>query len=120
MNTETTRNKLLPAFAGLKIRLETGYLGSTCQGRAKFAYRLFLKNKLIFEGTDYSPSPMWMPKRGWYETLPPKARLDLLFFLTLQPGDTDEYYFKDYTEEQLEFVNSDTAEEIRIILNDLT
>jgi hypothetical protein len=51
---------------------------------------------VLFEGEDYFSSPMHSIDSD--ETVE-----DILCFLTLRPGDTDEEYFKDYTPEQMEY-----------------
>ena len=67
-------------------------------GKSILAYQFFEKDKKIFEGDDFCCSPLHAIDSD--ETF--KA---LLGFLTLRPGDTDEEYFDDYTERQMEFAN---------------
>jgi hypothetical protein len=61
---------------------------------------------LLFSGADYGCSPMHAIDSD--ETL-----RSLLGFLTLRPGDTDAEYFKDYTQDQLDFCSGD-AESLSI------
>lgn len=65
--------------------------GSTYQ-----RYRLSMGGAVIFEGSDFSPSPCWASDSD-------QAIGSLLGFLTLRPGDTDSDYFKGYTPAQLDF-----------------
>ena len=117
-------NRLPKSIKHLPIKLKTEYYRITYFNQVmgfhkdSFKYEFYVNDKLIFSGNDYCPSPMWIPKNGWYDTLPMKAVKDLLAFLTLQPGDTDPDYFKDYTKEQLEFCQSDLAEEIKLLIMD--
>jgi len=64
-------------------------------GKPLVKYRLLDPDgRKLFGGADYAPSPRfhWASK---------ESALTLLNFLTLQPGDTDEEYFADYTPRQL-------------------
>ena len=54
--------------------------------------------KVIFEGADFACSPMHAIDSD-------EAARALLGFLVLRPGDTDDEYFENYTEEQLNFAN---------------
>ncbi len=51
---------------------------------------------VLFEGSDFSASPMWAVDSN-------ECMAGLMGFLTLRPGDTDEEYFDEYTQRQLEF-----------------
>jgi len=59
--------------------------------------------EVLFEGEDYRPSPCHCSNSD-------DALRDLIGFLTVQPGDTDEEYFKDYTPEQIDFSKSGDCE----------
>jgi len=59
----------------------------------------------LFEGTDYGCSPM-------HGIDSDDRLLGLLGFLTLQPGDTDEEYFKDYTDDQRDWSQSSACENL--------
>jgi hypothetical protein len=56
-------------------------------------YQFFFKEKLLFSGNDYRPSPL-------YDPFSPHSMIDLLFWMTLAPGDTDKEHFDNYTPEQ--------------------
>jgi len=72
--------------------------GSGWNAKERFGYRLFLGNVLVFEGTDFfSPLGMGADMR--------RVALELLFFLTLQPGDVDTEYFEGYTVAQIDWRN---------------
>ena len=68
-------------------------------------YKFTFDGKLLFEGTDFRPSPM-------FDEVSREAAVGLLGFLTLRPGDTDDEYFDKYTEEQLSWANSRECEEL--------
>jgi hypothetical protein len=67
-------------------------------GTPMFSYCMLLDGEVLFEGSDYRPSPL-------HRTTEERA-LCLLAFLTLQPGDTDEEYFENYTPAQLAWATS--------------
>ncbi len=58
---------------------------------------------LLFEGADFSCSPMHADDSD-------ESVRALLGFLTLRPGDTDDEYFENYTDEQRAFCDSDAEE----------
>jgi hypothetical protein len=67
--------------------------------------------KLLFSGSDFHASPMHKPESK-------ESAIALLGFLTCKPGDTDNEYFKDYTEDQLNFANSQECENLQYIVYD--
>lgn len=83
--------------------------------RDYYCYRFFdttLKEDPLFRGHDFSPSPMYADDME-------KMIPDLLSFLSLQVGDTDEEYFKDYTPEQLAWTRSNRCEELKTLQMDM-
>jgi hypothetical protein len=66
--------------------------------------------EVIFEGEDFGCSPMHAIDSN-------EALRGILGFLTLQPGDTDDEYFEDYTPEQMEFAETH-AEELSLWAHD--
>lgn len=64
------------------------------------------RRQVIFEGSDYCPSPSNAISGN-------ESMAGLLYFLTLQPGDTDPDYFANYTPHQLAFA-SEHGEALRI------
>jgi hypothetical protein len=58
------------------------------------AYEFYHHDELIFEGNDYSPSPLHDPADD-------DSVAGLLGFLSLKPGDTDREWFESYTPRQL-------------------
>ena len=83
-------------------------LAGVSGGRCKMAYYLDDPNgKRIFEGDDFSPSPM-------YACDGPESAASLLSFLTLQPGDTDKEYFAEYTAEQLDWTDTADCEHLSL------
>ena len=71
------------------------------RGQTRLGYRFHDRNgAVLFEGEDFCGSPMHADDSD--ETL--RA---LLGFLTLKPGDTDRDYFDDYTEDQMDFAQTD-------------
>jgi len=55
----------------------------------------------IFEGEDYSPSPLYRDPVGR------KSANELMGCLLLRPGDTDDEHFEGYTKEQLRFAETE-------------
>ena len=72
----------------------------------KLKYEFKHNNKIIFEGQDFRPSPLYAIDSN--ETV--KC---LLGFLTLRYGDTDKEYFANYTKDQIEFMEN-FAEDLQI------
>lgn len=66
-------------------------------------YKFSFDGKVLFEGADYRPSPM-------FEEASREAAIGLLGFLTLRPGDTDDEYFEKYTPEQMAWAKSSDCE----------
>lgn len=80
------------------FRLEMDYAGFR-DGRHYLAYKFYDGDTCLFEGADYSPSPL--------DAIDSDASVaGLLVFLSLQPGDTDQEYFAAYTPEQLAWAQS--------------
>lgn len=84
------------------------YRGTGILRRAYYAYSMSIGVNTLFSGDDYSPSPMIAS-----DSL--QSLTELLSFLTTRPGDTDDEYFKDYTQQQLDFANSSKCEELQSI-----
>lgn len=80
-------------------------------GRLYYSYVMLVDDKILFSGLDYSPSPMQSP-----DSL--DSLIGLLGFLTVKEGDTDDEYFKDYTDDQLEFTQSNLCEELSMVCYD--
>lgn len=57
----------------------------------------------LFSGENFGANPLHSPEGK-------ESAKDLLSFLTVRKGDTDEDYFKNYTPEQLAFSNSADCE----------
>lgn len=83
---------------------ETHYSGHRCH----YQYKLTVNGEVIFEGTDFSS--------GTPDT--ESDLISLLSFLSLQDGDADDDFFKDYGPKQWAFSESDAAEEIRMLCYD--
>jgi hypothetical protein len=66
------------------------------RGASVLAYTFKQGSRVIFDGEDFSPSPLAADDSD--DTI-----AALLGFLTLRPGDTDAEYFERYTPEQREF-----------------
>jgi hypothetical protein len=73
----------------------------------KLARREAGKSEMLFEGEDFSGSPMHADDSD--ETV-----MSLLSFLTLKPGDTDADYFENYTPRQLKWAESGEAEALEM------
>lgn len=68
-------------------------------GASILAYKFWHDGALIFEGSDFAPSPLHAIDSD-------AAMYALLGFLALRPGETDATYFASYTPEQLAFVSA--------------
>ena len=68
------------------------------RGQTILAYRLSEGRRIIFEGDDFTGSPLDTDDSD--ETI-----AALMTFLTLRPGDTDAEYFSSYTDAQREFAS---------------
>lgn len=80
--------------------------------RDYLAYELSSNGHVIFEGNDFSPSPLIKDR------LSEESVMSLLGFLTLQKGDTDPEYFDSYTLRQLEWIEGEESEKLRSIAFD--
>ena len=74
--------------------------GKSTTGRAILQLIKPTAGEVIFEGADFSGSPMHADDSD-------QAVASLLTFLSLRPGDTDPDYFDDYTPEQLAFARAE-------------
>lgn len=103
-----------PASRELPAFTLTMYATDRFDGRNGYyiAYKLTATQhaKPIFEGDDYSPSPV-------HATDSDDSVRDLMGFLTLKPGDTDDEYFERYTPEQLAFAETH-AESLDMAVHD--
>lgn len=93
------------------VVLEIGDCTGYGKGRSLYRYTMTVNGELIFKGDDYGTSPM-------FDAHSLDSLIGLLGFLTVKPGDTDDEYFEDYTQEQLDFVNSDLCDELSTIVYD--
>ena len=77
-------------------------------GKGVVKYALFepFAKEPLFTGKDFHASPLHEPEGK-------HAMLSLMSFLTLQYGDTDDDYFKDYTTEQKLFAVSFECEQLK-------
>jgi hypothetical protein len=99
---ERLRKVKLEALTGRPFILETWETDRPDPRTHRFyiGYRLTGPQGVVFEGSDFSPSPM--------DAIDSDAALrGILGFLTLRPGDTDPEYFEDYTPAQLAFCETD-------------
>jgi hypothetical protein len=73
-------------------------------GQYKLGYYFFDRDgSVLFQGEDYGCSPLHYIDSD-------ESIRGLLGFLTLKPGDTDEEYFDNYTDKQLDFANSEAEQ----------
>lgn len=79
--------------------------------RVNLAYTVVTPTNVVFSGSEFSPSPLFEPTS-------PECAIDLLSWICLRYGDTDEEYFKDYTPEQSAWARSPQCEEIAATVND--
>ena len=96
---------------GFRLDLhDTGRVGP--HGQTKLAYRFWDGNELLFQGDDYGCPGGHAIDSDWTVG-------GLLFFLSLQPGDADDDFFRNYTPRQTEWAQSGRAEELGGIANRL-
>lgn len=71
------------------------------RGTTTIAYLFQDRNgHVLFKGCDYNGSPLHADDSD-------ECVRGLLTFLTLRPGDTDSEYFESYTEDQIDFCETD-------------
>ena len=93
---------------GDRVKIQIGDVSQWKGGRAYYSYVMYLDGELLFSGDDFSPPPMDDP----YSL---DSLVSLLGFLVLKPGDTDDEYFLEYTEAQLDFAKSSFCEDLSLI-----
>src|SRR4051812_567930 len=106
LGDEIMKKDILKIWKRQGYRLTLYYLGGE-----RIGYRFTDNGKLIFEGKDSRPSPMY-----GIDSL--ESVYALLSFLSLRPGDTDSDYFKSYTKDQLQWCESYRAETLSLLVND--
>lgn len=90
----------------LKLKLSIFWNGGN------FCSYIFEHNEIELQrGNDFRPSPLHNIDDN--ETL-----ISLLSFLTVQPGDTDDNYFKDYTNAMMKFCKSFECEQLKCLVCD--
>lgn len=94
-------------LSGLEIPEYNVKLYLTYIGGDKVKYEMFYKDKLLFEGNDYRPSPMYKGQDSI------EAAVALLDFFVLQIGDVERDYFAKYTPEQIEWRESSDCEQMK-------
>jgi len=72
----------------------------TFQSRWKLTYNFYYKGDLLFSGDDFYPSPL-------YDFASNQSLSEIVGWLSISPGDIDEEYFDNYTEEQLRFASDE-------------
>jgi hypothetical protein len=81
---------VLPDDKGIAIFLDSG--------TNRYSYTMILDGEILFEGDGYHPGAMGKTTE--------QQALEVLAFLALQPGDTDEEFFENYTPAQLAWATS--------------
>lgn len=82
------------------------------QGSDILKYYAFHKDVLIFEGNDYTPSPLF----SGYDSL--ESMATLVGLLCTQHGDVGDDFFAAYTPDQIEWRDSNECEELSYVLGD--
>ncbi len=97
---------------GLDLRKDYGLvLILTYLGGDNVQYHCFRNDVLLFEGKDFKPSPLY--NQDDLETV-----IGMLSWLCVGIGDTDEGYFENYTPEQLIWAQTDTREQLSLLISD--
>ena len=91
------------AYHGQMCGFQYGYSWTGRKGnsiiRDMYEYTVITPTGVVFEGKDFSPSPLYCEDDK-------RVAASLLFFVSLQPQDTDEEYFANYTPEQRAWAES--------------
>lgn len=102
------------------FRVYLWYAGPAEYGKERCAYQFYddqyqpLQGRPVFGGADL------VLGAGYHVDGPPnEAFVDLLSFLSLQEGDTDDEFFERYTTDQLAWRDSGRAEELSLVVSDL-
>lgn len=100
-------------IGGLQLMAEYGIaVYFLYKGGDKLEYYVFADDmSILFHGDDYKPSPL-----NNIDSL--EAMTDFLGFVCCKPGDTDDEYFKDYTEAQMKWANSSDCERLQVLVYD--
>lgn len=108
MKIDTTNENFLCSLNLLTFNIQVALY---YQGSDKVRYEFIKDGVLIFSGDDYRPSPLFR-----IDSL--ESIVGLLSFLTLQKGDADDDYFKNYTEAQIAFSKSFDYEQLKGLVSD--
>lgn len=103
--------ELIKRWNKFGVTLEVFDLNQRIDGKWKLGYQLRINRKVIFDGNDFYNSPLHSVDS--IETVK-----TILSFLTLKSGDTDSEYFDNYNQAQLDFIESQQCEMIRLYLAD--
>ena len=105
MQNPTENNLLRDVSLPLGYRLLLWDIGlCTWNGKSTLGYRLVDRySNVIFEGEDFSPGMSCCIDSD-------ESVVGLMGFLTLRPGDTDDEYFDEYSDEQLQWCESDDCD----------
>lgn len=79
--------------------------------RDYYEYAMKIDGSLFAYGTDFSPSPR---RKTNAEIVG-----ELMFFLTLSPGETDKEFFENHSHEYLAWLDTLVADEIRMWVDDM-
>ncbi len=97
---------------GFVLRLyDLGYMNQGYNMRPNLGYRLYDHGRLVMFGQEYGPSPL-------HSIDGIDSIMNLLTFLTIQPGDTDPEFFEGYTPTMLAWCQSSRAEELDMLTYD--
>lgn len=98
-------------LCGLELKKYDLNVYLTYQGTDKVIYNVFKNGTLLFTGNDFRPSPLHSIDNI-------ESMTSLLGFLTVQKGDVEEEYFKNYTPAQIEWSESQDCELLKVELSD--
>jgi len=100
------------------FRLEAIRTRWTDDHRWAYAYRLFDGETLLFAGDQFCTPGLVGQSTGTTARMREFLITQLLGFLSLQPGDTDDEYFADYTPAQLAWVTGIRGQELAVLVSD--
>lgn len=97
------------------FRLEAIRVRWTDDHRWEYAYQLFDRGVSIFTGEHFCTPGLACDPTGTSARMRRFLIAELLGFLTLQPGDTDDDYFAGYTPVQLAWAVSERGRELALL-----
>ena len=110
IDLESIETGIQPCFQWQDFTLFLNSTGYPENNRESFSYLFYQGDTLLFSGSDFETY------RKQYNV---SHIMDLLTFLTVQPGDTDQEFFDNYSETQLNWASSQDCEDLKMLVYDI-